>query len=379
MVPDALEGHPVLEALFGAAFFVGALLLAHLVQGFGARLAKRLALRTQTKLDDLLVEALKTPVAWLIIVQGAFVGLTAVTYLDKHQSAVNKAWGVVVLAVVFLGVQRVVSALITWYGHEVAVKRRTTWDEQALPIIRRVLNFVILAVGVLMILECSGVSISPMLAGLGIGGLAVALALQPTLGNFVSGTYVLSDGSIKPGDFLEIHQGPMGTVQEVGWRTTRILTTVNNMVIVPNSKLADSIVTNYSQPAPSMAVFVSCGVSYDSDLARVEQVVREEMAALQASVPAVDASVPPAFVYREFGDSNITFLAIMRGQNRAATFAIQHELVKALHARFSKEGIEINYPVRKVVFPAGAPQFGATGPGSTAYVNPLDPGDADED
>lgn len=378
MVPDAFEGNALLEALFGAAFFVGAVLLSRLVRGYGVRLAKRLTSRTETKLDDLLIEALKTPVGWLIIVQGAFIGLTAVSYLDKHQDTVNKAWGAVALAVVFFGVQRVVSALLTWYGHEVSVRSKSNWDEQALPIIRRVLNFIILAIGLLMILDRAGVSISPLLAGLGIGGLAVALALQPTLANFVSGTYVLSDGTIKPGDFIEIHGGPQGTVQDVGWRITRILSPVNNMVIIPNGKLADSMVTNFSQPVPAMIVFVNCGVSYESDLARVEQVVREEMAAIHSSVPAVDTSMEPVFLLREFGESNITFFAVMRAKDRGGTYAVQHELVKALHARFAKEGIEINYPVRKVVFPRDGALPGRAGPRhATAVANPFDPGDAD--
>ena len=135
-----------------------------------------------------------------------------------------------------------------------------------LPTLRRVLPITIYAIGVLIAIDSFGVSVSPILAGLGIGGLAVALAVQPTLSNFFAGTYVVTEGELKKGDFIELEGGPSGYVEEVGWRSTKIRSRFNNLVIIPNSRMAESIVTNYYSPTPAMNVVVTCGVSYEACL-----------------------------------------------------------------------------------------------------------------
>lgn len=350
MVPNAIRGSPLWEALYALGIVALAVAVAWLVLYLLNFVVRRLTSRTATRLDDLLLRAARGPVVAIVVVQGVFVALTAVSFLNPWHPQINRVWGVGVLAVLFWALQRILSALLTWYGEEIATRIGTDWHRRVLPLLRRILGFVILAMGALVILDRLGVSISPLLAGLGIGGLAVALALQPTLANFVSGTYVLSDGSLRPGDFIEVQGGPAGTVQEVGWRTTKILTPNNNTVIIPNSRLADSVVTNFNQPQPAMDVVLTCGVSYESDLARVEESCLEVMRELRARLPEAEKSFEPLVRFREFGDSNITFLCILRAVDRGASFLVQHELTKALHRRFQEEGIEINYPVRKLVY-----------------------------
>ena len=204
-----------------------------------------------------------------------------------------------------------------------------------------------------MILDTLGYSISPLLGGLGITGLAVALALQPTLGNFFAGTYVISDGAINVGDYIELEGGPRGYVIEVGWRSTKISNWMNNLVVIPNSKLSDSIVTNYYAPNFAMNVIVTCGVSYDSDLDHVERVSVEVAKEVLATCPGAVPDYEPWFGFDTFGDSNITFWIFVQAKDRLGSFGVQHEIVKGLHARFKEEGIEINYPVRKLVYANG--------------------------
>ncbi|MDA0769930.1 MAG: mechanosensitive ion channel, partial [Chloroflexi bacterium] len=93
------------------------------------------------------------------------------------------------------------------------------------------------------------IPISPIWAGLGIGGIAVALAVQPTLSNFFAGTYVVTEGELNMGDYIQLEGGPAGYVTEVGWRSTKIRTMFNNLVIIPNSRMAESIVTNFHNPS----------------------------------------------------------------------------------------------------------------------------------
>ena len=192
---------------------------------------------------------------------------------------------------------------------------------------------------------------SPILAGLGIGGLAVALAVQPTLSNFFAGTYVVTEGEMKKGDFIELEGGPSGYVEEVGWRSTKIRSRFNNLVIIPNSRMAESIVTNYYSPTPAMNVVVTCGVSYEADLPTVERCALEEAAALISESEQAIKDIDPFFGFSNFGDSNIDFFVFLQAIDRAGTFRLKSQLIKRIHERFGKEGIEINYPVRRLVFP----------------------------
>jgi small-conductance mechanosensitive channel len=186
-----------------------------------------------------------------------------------------------------------------------------------------------------------------MIAGLGLGGLAVALALQPTLSNFFAGTQIVSDRVVRVGDYIELDNGVIrGYVTDVGWRSTRMRTPFNNLVIIPNSRLADSVITNYHGPNMELAVIVNAGVSYSSDLAHVEgialTVAREVIQDLDEAVKTFE----PWFGYEEFGESNINFWVWLQAKNRIASFRVKSELIKRLHARFDQEGITINYPVR---------------------------------
>ena len=194
-----------------------------------------------------------------------------------------------------------------------------------------------------------GIAISPLLAGLGIGGLAIALAVQPTLSNYFAGTYLISEGELNEGDYIELEKGPAGFVVEVGWRSTKIRNRFNNLVIIPNSKMVESIVTNYFSPSPSMNVVVNCGVSYESDLARVEEIVLEIANDVIRDVEQAVTGSEPFFGFSAFGDSNIDFYVFLLATDRTGTFIIASEVIKRIHRRFREEGIEINYPVRKLV------------------------------
>ncbi len=188
-----------------------------------------------------------------------------------------------------------------------------------------------------------------MLAGLGIGGIAIALAVQPTLSNFFAGTYLISEGELNEGDYIELDKGPAGFVVEVGWRSTKIRNRINNLVIIPNSKMVDTIVTNTFSPTPAMNVVITCGVSYESDLEQVESVVQRISDDIVEEFEFTVTGSEPFFAFRTFGDSNIDFIVSITCTSRAGSFVVGSELIKRIHKRFREEGIEINYPVRKLI------------------------------
>ncbi|MGH7830668.1 MAG: mechanosensitive ion channel family protein, partial [Candidatus Binatia bacterium] len=209
-------------------------------------------------------------------------------------------------------------------------------------------KIIFIAVGGMIVLDNLGISLTPLLTTLGIGSLAVAIALQDTLGNFFAGLYIKADRPIQVGHYVRLEGGEEGYVEWVGWRSTRIRMLPNNMVIVPNSKLVQSNITNFYLPSPELAVLVQVGVHYDSDLEKVERVTREVAKEVLQTVPGGVPSFDPFIRYHTFNQSSIDFTVILRGREFVDNFLIKHEFVKRLQDRYRRENIIIPFPIRTV-------------------------------
>ena len=287
----------------------------------------------------------------------------ALAPLAGREDWIFRAWLISLIAQATFAGASFSSSLLTWYADRFANLTKTKLDDNLIPQIRRVIRPVIYAAGALTALGTAGVSVTPLLAGLGIGGLAVALAVQPTLSNLFAGTYLAGEGDLNEGDFIEMDGGPAGFVVDVGWRATRIRDRFNNIILIPNSKLIESVVTNYQSRNAAVTVIVECGVSYESDLSRVERVAKDaDLSARDDLCEAVD-DFEPAILFTAFGESNVDFVAVMQATDRTASFAVKHEAIKRIHAAFKREGIVINYPVRRLIGDGGEPNSGAEGGG----------------
>jgi small-conductance mechanosensitive channel len=208
----------------------------------------------------------------------------------------------------------------------------------------------VVAVGMMVLLQTFGVSITPLLTALGVAGLAVALALQDTLSNLFAGIHILASKKVQIGDFIELDTGQRGYIVDITWRNTAIRQLPNNMLLVPNSRLATAVLVNYYRPAVELAVLVEVGVSYDSDLGHVERVTaavgKEVMQGVSGGVPDND----PFIRYHTFNQSSIDFTVILRAREFTDQYLVKHEFIKRLHARYREEGIQIPFPIRTVVF-----------------------------
>ena len=246
-------------------------------------------------------------------------------------------------------ISRILKAIFGWYAEEISSRTNSKVDDTLMPLMRKIINAFILFGALMMILGLYGIEITPLLAGMGIGGLAIAMALQPSLSNLFSGIFTISDKVLGVGDYIELDNGISGTVKEVGWRSCKIQTWDNNIVVIPNSKLSDSTVLNYNAPHEEISVLVPVGVGYNSDLDRVEKITVDVAKAVMKKTPGAKKDYDPVIRYYEFGDSNINFNVIMRVKKRSDKFLLTHEFIKALKKRYDKEGIDISYPVRKVI------------------------------
>lgn len=220
-----------------------------------------------------------------------------------------------------------------------------TLEESSKVLILTIFRALLGSLAILVLLDTSGISITPILASLGVGSLAVALALQDTLGNFFSGLYLLADKPIRPGDLILTEDGTEASVIKIGWRSTQMKTKNNCTLVLPNSKLANSRIINFDLHDNAVLVKVQCGVAYDSNLARVEAVALEVAQEVQRRA---GEDFTPLLHFHTFADSSINFEITLRAKNQGQELHLKHDLIKSLHDRFAKEQIEIPYPQRVI-------------------------------
>ncbi|MCP5104829.1 MAG: mechanosensitive ion channel family protein, partial [bacterium] len=219
----------------------------------------------------------------------------------------------------------------------------------AASIFKNAVKIFILGIGVLIILQTMGISVTPIITTLGVGGLAVALALQDTLANLFAGFHIVGTKRVKPKDYIKLDSGVEGYVVDVNWRDTVLRQLPNNYVIIPNSRLSSAIVVNFYRPRKEMNVLVEVGVDYTSDLEHVERVTLEVANDVIRNVPGADKKFSPFMRYHTFGDSSINFTAYLRCEEFFDKFLVQHEFVKRLKKRYDREGINIPFPIRTVI------------------------------
>jgi small-conductance mechanosensitive channel len=262
-----------------------------------------------------------------------------VTIVGMHISDLYLARGLTVVVIVVLTALavRIAGGLVRrWMARSGAVPTTS--------IFVNITRAAVILLGGVFVLEALGVSITPVLTALGVGGLAVALALQDTLGNLFAGLQIVASKQIRPGDYLLLDTGQEGTVVDTAWRTTTLRTQSDNLVIVPNSVLAQAIVTNYRLPAEAVATTVEFGVGYDADLARVEAIVTQ---VAQQAMDAAGHDVgerEPLVRFKSFADSHVLCAAVLYVPGYGDQFPLRSDFIKRLRARFADEGIAFPYP-----------------------------------
>jgi small-conductance mechanosensitive channel len=305
----------------------------------------RLARRSTWRLDDVLLESVGGPLVLWFALLGAHLAARALPLAPGAERLVERALVVtLILSVTWAAARFTASAM------------QSTVSVGALPAVTLIANVTrigILALGGLIVLQTLGLSITPMITALGVGGLAVGLALQDTLANFFAGVRILAAGKVRPGDYILLDSGQDGLVEDITWAQTTIRQMANNVVIVPNSRVAQAITVNYSLPSNPLNMVVPVGVAYGSDLERVERVSLEVAREVLRTSPAGVEEFEPAVRFHTFGDSSITCNVVLQARAFPDRHVIVHAFVKALHARFRAEGIEIPFPQRDLHLKSG--------------------------
>ncbi len=290
------------------------------------------------------LQELDLPAKLLVIGMAVSLAEDFIPVSFRHMRLFDVGLRVYFIAVSLVVLNRVSRVLVSGHSY---FSRFSVGSRQLIQIVVSVFVYL---VGGLIILDSLGISITPLLASLGVGSVAVALALQDTLSNFFSGIYVLADHPINIGDYIRLDDGNgmEGYVVHIGWRSTRIQQLSSNVVVVPNSKIASSRLINYNLPTPEVAISVNVGVSYDADLPTVERVAIEVARDVLKRTAGAVADYEPWAHFNSFDDSSIGMSVGLRAKTFVDQYTLKHEMVKALHARFKAEGIDIPYPQRVI-------------------------------
>ncbi len=344
VIPGGHAGAFVIAfAIFAFVFYTVAMVVFQAI--------KMLTTKTKTTLDDILIDRAKRPMKIFSILLSAYISL--LWFYPGFEIAGHGTESIFIVLFIIAGtysVDRIADGLMIWYGKEMAPKTESKFDDEVYPLFRKIARVLIYVVGLIILLSKLGIEISAFVAGLGIAGLAVALALQDTLTNFFAGVYMLADKPIKPGDYIKMEDatGVEGNVEDVGWRSTRIRTIAGNIIFVPNSKMAQSTITNFYSPMQEMSHTLVINASYKDEpekvlaslkaavnnvAKRTEKIVKPETATLRAD---------------KFGESSIEYKVIVSIATYTDKFPVQGELVKEIYYQFKKDGISIPFPTRTV-------------------------------
>ncbi|MFQ5499021.1 MAG: mechanosensitive ion channel family protein [Candidatus Zixiibacteriota bacterium] len=357
---------PMLRHVISACIIVvGTVVGAYIFQWFLGLLARRVTQHTSTDLDDKLLGATRKYVHLLLYLFG---GKVLLSYLSSPfggyvGSGLFEVAGAVVYAAGVIVVSRLIvaaiSILLGWYGENIASRTASKVDDEFIPLLDRTIKTVIYILAVLIVLDHFQVDIKGLVAVLGVGSLAVALAAQETIANMIGGFVLMIDRPFRVGDRVRLADGKICIVHEIGIRTTKFRTFDNTLIITPNAELMKSTIHNINYPFPRVRVVVDVGVGYDSDMELVKKVMIDEA----EKHPEVIQKPGPWVAFLNFGDSSLDVSLRCWVEDANDHYRCGCQLREQILTRFRKEGIEIPFPQRVVTMikdtRAGEPESGA--------------------
>lgn len=304
------------------------------------RVVVGLTRKTKTDLDDLIIEKINRPLTLIVLFIGLKISMNelplAEAALSNMHTVVNSIIGIIVIYIIYAVFNLIFSR--TW--RKVAKRTKTKPNDAMIQLTSGALKVILIVSGAIYILSIWGVEIGPLLTGLGIGGIAIAFALQSSLANVFSGISIILDKSIHVGDLVNLEGGASGKIVRIGLRATKVQTYDNEIVIVPNSKLADGYIHNVAQPEPKTRVVVPFGVAYGSNVDKVKTLVLKEI----KKVGNLCSAPAPFVKFVEMGDSSLNFKVYFFVKTFEVKLSALDDANTRIYNALNKAGIEIPFP-----------------------------------
>ncbi len=355
---DLLAQQPRLrELLISLAILGGSYFGARLLSYAFAKILTRAAARTATALDDRLVGTLKLPLTFVLFLTGAFVALERLPLAERWSSYLHSFLYVVGILLVALAVGRAYGIVLRWYTTESPAAAAGGFATEVGPLASKLGNLFIGLLATITILQHLGVNVASLLVSLGVGSLAVGLAAQDTLANMIAGFTLLLDRPFKLGDRIQLATGEVGDVEAIGMRATRMKTLDETTLVIPNSVLVKERLVNLTRPSRHIATRLEVGVAYGTDLAKARRILVEATLASQYAEPAF----APQVIVTRFADFSITLRLIFWARDYAQQGQAVSDVYEEILRRFDQAGIEIPFPVRRVIHEHGSKEGAKAG------------------
>ena len=326
--------------IFGIFF-----LSSQLVILISQKIVLKLTEKTKTDIDNKIVEKTSKPLSLVLILFGILIAFKSLDFIPSVDWVIGRILYSLKAIVVIYIVIKTADIIIDSWGFNFAKKTHSRIDYQLLEIFHKISLVLLSIIGFLIILKTWGVEIGPLLASLGIAGIAVAFALQNTLGNIFGGISVILDKTVKVGDIIRLQDMTQGEVVDVGLRSTKLRTSNNEIVIVPNGRVADAQIHNYALPDARLRLFVEFGVEYGSDIEKVKDIVLKEM----RKNPKVLKEPVPYVRFEKMGDFALQFTAYAWIANFQDRVEEKDRLSTAIYGVLTRNNITIPFPTRTVI------------------------------
>ncbi|MBU4070209.1 MAG: mechanosensitive ion channel family protein [Nanoarchaeota archaeon] len=318
------------------AVFLGTRIVLFILEKISLKITKK----TKTELDDKLVKKCSMPLTIIAFLVSLKITINEILFQEHVEMILSNAIFSLLIIVLAYVVYVVVNIVIINFMKKIASKTKSQVDDSIISLFHSVLNIALIVISLLYILSIWGVQITPLLAGLGIAGLAIALALQPVLSNVFAGVSMVLDHSVRIEDLVYLDQQTKGKVEKIGLRSTRIRTFDNEMLIVPNIKLSESIIQNVALPEPKSRVVIQFSVCYGSNINKVKKILLKEI----KKIKLISKEPEPLIRFLEMADSSLNFKVYFFVDSFENRFTAIDEANTVIYDALNKNNIGIPFP-----------------------------------
>jgi MscS family membrane protein len=334
--------------LLAAGIVIGGFFASKLLSKAIDIVVKPFTKKTKTDLDDLIVKIIETPINFFIILFSIYYAKTLLVLPQGLNAVFEKGYSIIMLIMIaFVGI-KIIDLILYKILTKIALKTESEFDDHLVPIIRQAVGIVLFVIAILMIIDNFGFDITSIIAGLGIGGLAFALAAKDMLANLFGGVSVFLDKPFKPGEFIKTN-GAEGTVVEIGLRTTRLKTLDNRIITIPNSKIADSMIENVTSE-DARKIVLNLGLTYDTSVKKIKQAVEIVKKIVKDNKSTKDESL---ISFNKFGDFSLNLLVIYWIKDKSNILQAQHEINLDIKKQFEKAKIDFAFPTQTIIVNKG--------------------------
>lgn len=336
-------GNTVNQWLIAMAIIFGVLMVAKLSYRFFSVVARKFTAKSKTHLDDIIVDMIEEPIVAAFFVAGVWYALGTLVLSEGIHSTINHIMQFAIILFIAWLVARLFDALCEEYLVPITKNSSSDIDDQMLPIVRKGIKSIVWSMGVIIGLNNAGYDVAALIAGLGIGGLALAMAAKDTVANIFGGFTIFTDKPFSINDRIQV-KGYDGTVVEIGIRSTRLKTLAGRIVTIPNSDFASSPVENVSLE-PSRKVTLDLGLTYNT----APQAMTNAISILK-SIAIENSSVDgePKVFFSGFGDFSMNIKFIYCIQKGADITQTQSDINMAILTQFNEQHLDFAFPTQTI-------------------------------